>query len=54
VIPVGGPRLQYLEVWRRAASNRWEHVRHGECRFVPLVGRDAWPESEDPREAPHE
>ena len=54
VIPVGGPRLQYLEVWRRAASNRWEHVRHSECRFVPLVGRDAWPEGEDPREAPHE
>lgn len=53
VIPVGGPRLQHLEVWRRAANNRWEHLRHSECRFVPLVGRDAWPEGEDPREAPH-
>ncbi|TMQ71977.1 MAG: protein-L-isoaspartate(D-aspartate) O-methyltransferase [Candidatus Eisenbacteria bacterium] len=54
VIPVGGPRLQHLEVWRRAANGRWEHVRHSECRFVPLVGRDAWPEGENPPEAPHE
>jgi protein-L-isoaspartate(D-aspartate) O-methyltransferase len=54
VIPVGGPRLQHLEVWRRAAGGQWGHVRHSECRFVPLVGRDAWPEGEDPREAPHE
>ena len=54
VIPVGGPRLQYLEVWRRAANGQWEHVRHSECRFVPLVGRDAWPEGENPPEAPHE
>jgi protein-L-isoaspartate(D-aspartate) O-methyltransferase len=52
VIPVGGPRLQYLEVWRRTGSHRWEHVRHSECRFVPLLGRDAWPEGEDPPEAP--
>jgi protein-L-isoaspartate(D-aspartate) O-methyltransferase len=52
VIPVGGPRLQYLEVWRRTGSHRWDHVRHSECRFVPLVGRDAWPEGEDPPEAP--
>jgi protein-L-isoaspartate(D-aspartate) O-methyltransferase len=52
VIPVGGPRLQYLEVWKRTGSHRWDHVRHSECRFVPLVGRDAWPEGEDPPEAP--
>jgi len=54
VIPVGGPRLQHLEVWRRSAGGAWRHVRHIECRFVPLVGRDAWPEGEDPRGAPHE
>ena len=42
VIPVGGPRFQQLEVWRRLAHDRWEHRRHGECRFVPLLGRDAW------------
>jgi protein-L-isoaspartate(D-aspartate) O-methyltransferase len=54
VIPVGGPRLQHLEVWRRAADGQWEHSRYGECRFVPLVGRDAWDEGVDPRETPHE
>ena len=42
VIPVGGPHLQHLEVWRRLPGDRWLHERHGECRFVPLVGRDAW------------
>jgi protein-L-isoaspartate(D-aspartate) O-methyltransferase len=45
VIPVGGPRLQHLEVWRRQPDGSWAHRRFGECRFVPLVGRDAWPES---------
>jgi len=49
VIPVGGPHLQHLEVWQRVPGDRWRHERRGECRFVPLVGRDAWretPESE--------
>jgi protein-L-isoaspartate(D-aspartate) O-methyltransferase len=54
VIPVGGPRLQHLEVWRRTADGQWERSRYGECRFVPLVGRDAWQERVDPRETPHE
>ena len=44
VIPVGGSPYQVLEVWRRVASHRWEHERRGECRFVPLIGHDAWPE----------
>jgi protein-L-isoaspartate(D-aspartate) O-methyltransferase len=44
VIPVGGSQYQHLEVWRRSAPQRWEHERRGECRFVPLIGRDAWPE----------
>ena len=48
VIPVGGPKLQHLEVWRRMPGDRWRHERHGECRFVPLLGRDAW------REAPED
>ena len=49
VIPVGGPASQRLEVWRRSAGGEWEWRRHGECRFVPLLGRDGW----DPRrEAP--
>jgi protein-L-isoaspartate(D-aspartate) O-methyltransferase len=47
VIPVGGPRLQHLEVWRRLPDDRWKHERHGECRFVPLLGRDAWRETPD-------
>jgi protein-L-isoaspartate(D-aspartate) O-methyltransferase len=46
VIPVGGPQLQHLEVWHRVPGDRWRHQRHGECRFVPLLGRDAWREQE--------
>jgi len=42
VIPVGGPQLQHLEVWQKLPGERWTHRRHGECRFVPLLGRDAW------------
>lgn len=51
VIPVGDDRLQTMEVWRRGEGDQWTHTRHGACRFVPLVGRDAWPESSDPRES---
>ncbi len=47
VIPVGGPRLQHLEAWRRLPDGTWTHRRFGECRFVPLLGRDAWPEQPD-------
>jgi len=47
VIPVGGAQLQHLEVWFRSPSGEWEHRRHGECRFVPLLGRDAWAEEEE-------
>lgn len=43
VIPVGGPSVQHLEVWQRLPEDRWSSQRHGECRFVPLLGRDAWP-----------
>jgi protein-L-isoaspartate(D-aspartate) O-methyltransferase len=45
VIPVGSEELQHLEVWRRMPHERWERRRHGECRFVPLRGRDAWPDA---------
>ncbi len=47
VIPVGGSQVQHLETWQRAADGRWEHHDHGECRFVPLVGHDAWREERD-------
>ena len=46
VIPVGGASSQHLEVWEHEAEGRWKYHRHGECRFVPLVGRDAWREGE--------
>ena len=46
VIPVGGSRAQHLEVWRRLPDGRWEHRRRGECRFVPLLGRDTWREDD--------
>jgi protein-L-isoaspartate(D-aspartate) O-methyltransferase len=49
VAPVGGADLQHLEVWIRIDGGRWTHTRHGECRFVPLVGRDAWQEAPRPR-----
>jgi protein-L-isoaspartate(D-aspartate) O-methyltransferase len=42
VIPVGSADLQHLEVWSHAADGGWERRRFGECRFVPLLGRDAW------------
>jgi protein-L-isoaspartate(D-aspartate) O-methyltransferase len=45
VIPVGSEELQHLEVWRKMPGERWERRRHGECRFVPLRGRDAWPDA---------
>jgi protein-L-isoaspartate(D-aspartate) O-methyltransferase len=42
VIPVGQMEIQQLEVWQRGPAGAWAHRRHGECRFVPLLGRDAW------------
>ena len=50
VIPVGGHQVQHLEVWRRLPGDRWQHSRHGECRFVPLVGRDAWHQPPETRQ----
>jgi protein-L-isoaspartate(D-aspartate) O-methyltransferase len=49
VIPVGSPTLQHLEVWRRGSGGTWQRTRHGECRFVPLVGHDAWKPTTEPR-----
>lgn len=48
VMPVGGAAIQRLEVWRRSVAGEWVWSRHGECRFVPLIGRDAWREERDP------
>ena len=49
VIPVGGAVSQHLEVWRRDAGGRWQRTRHGQCRFVPLVGHDGWRTAPDAR-----
>ena len=46
VIPVGERSIQHLEVWRKTESGRVTHSRHGECRFVPLLGRDAFKETD--------
>jgi protein-L-isoaspartate(D-aspartate) O-methyltransferase len=43
VMPVGHAQLQRLERWRRRGSH-FVRERHEDCRFVPLIGRDAWPE----------
>ena len=43
VIPVGDARSQRLEVWRRQGERRVRQ-RHGEVRFVPFIGHDAWPD----------
>ena len=48
VIPVGGAESQQLEVWSRDSGATWRRQRCGECRFVPLVGRDAWRALGDP------
>jgi len=50
VIPVGGSHSQVLEAWRRVSGDQWERQQHGECRFVPLVGRDAWRDEEQTAE----
>jgi protein-L-isoaspartate(D-aspartate) O-methyltransferase len=45
VIPVGKRYVQQLlSVQRERQGTRV--TRHGQCRFVPLIGDDAWPEEE--------
>jgi len=45
VIPVGRRSVQQLlSVTRQGETVRVR--RHGQCRFVPLIGQEAWPESE--------
>ncbi len=45
VIPVGRRSIQQLlSVTREGDTLRVR--RHGQCRFVPLIGEEAWPESE--------
>ena len=45
VIPVGRLHMQQLlSVTRESDGLRAR--RHGQCRFVPLIGEDAWPEAD--------
>ncbi len=47
VIPVGRRQMQQLlSVTRQPEGFRVR--RHGPCRFVPLIGEEAWPEEEAP------
>lgn len=49
VIPVGQRRVQQLMLVTKTAAG--PSVRNlGECRFVPLIGADAWPEGEVPQD----
>ena len=45
VIPVGQRSLQQLLSVRREKKGTTV-TRHGQCRFVPLIGGDAWPDEE--------
>ena len=50
LIPVGTRERQELVLVRRADGEIHEEIMHGECTFVPLLGRFAWASetSEDP------
>jgi protein-L-isoaspartate(D-aspartate) O-methyltransferase len=45
VIPVGRRSIQQLLSVTREGDTLCVR-RHGQCRFVPLIGEEAWPESE--------
>jgi protein-L-isoaspartate(D-aspartate) O-methyltransferase len=45
VIPVGQRSIQQLLSVRREKQGTTV-TRHGQCRFVPLIGGDAWPDEE--------
>ncbi len=50
LIPLGTRRRQELVLVRREDGEIHEEIMHGECTFVPLLGRFAWASetSEDP------
>ena len=50
LIPVGTRERQELVLVRREDGETHEEIMHGECTFVPLLGRFAWASetSEDP------
>jgi protein-L-isoaspartate(D-aspartate) O-methyltransferase len=40
------PHAQSLVRIERVGENEYRREKHGEVRFVPLVGAEGWPESE--------
>ena len=42
VIPLGGPDAQVLTVIRKRPDDSLERTSHGDCLFVPLIGRHGW------------
>lgn len=47
VVPTGSRTSQRLEViTRRGATNEYDVFDHGEFKFVPLIGRSGWTDSE--------
>jgi len=44
VAPVGGQEEQRLLILRRLPDGHWRQQWNTPCRFVPLIGRQGWPE----------
>lgn len=42
VIPLGSPRSQELTVLRKRLNGTLERRTHGDCLFVPLIGKYGW------------
>ena len=51
VIPIGDLRQQQLTIFD-LQHGRWSHQTDVGCRFVPLVGRDAWDRRDLPQDTP--
>ena len=47
VIPVGSPGHQILRCVERVSEDAFRAERGIPCAFVPLIGRDGWPEPDD-------
>lgn len=51
VIPIGDQSAQMMQVVIRLGdTNQYDVFEHGEFKFVPLIGRNAWSKDEAPRE----
>jgi protein-L-isoaspartate(D-aspartate) O-methyltransferase len=51
VIPIGDQSAQKMQVVIRLGdTNQYDVFEHGDFKFVPLIGRNAWQKDEAPRE----